>query len=62
MSIIIFVAGLVIGALTAFVFMFIVMGLSSRKNRESPKGEYPDAKLIREMWTEYLKETKDDGK
>ena len=59
MNTIIFIAGALLGALAAFVFMFICMTLINHKNGKPAK---LDENLVRELWKDYLKENSDDGK
>lgn len=59
MNTIIFIAGALLGALAAFVFMFICMIFINRKDSKPQK---LDENLVRELWKDYLKENGEDGK
>jgi len=59
MNALIFAGGIVLGALVTFVFVFIMIAIGNRDKGNSPK---MDSDLIKELWHEYIKEMKDDGK
>ena len=59
MNTIIFIAGALLGALAAFVFMFICMIFINHKDSKPQK---LDENLVRELWKDYLKENGEDGK
>lgn len=62
MNTLIFAAGLLLGALSAFVFMFITTAISSHERVKKVKEQIVSEDLIRELWHDYVKEMKKDGK
>lgn len=59
MNTLIFAAGVALGALATFVFVFISLVIVARKKNDPSK---ISENLIKELWDEYIKEMKDDGK
>lgn len=61
MNTLIFAAGIVVGAIATFAFIFIVAALATRDSKEKEASKMSED-LVKELWHEYIREMKDDGK